>query len=358
MRDLLSSEAKLADTISGIHAAPDDPQGAYQTRLDRLTKPRGSLGRLEELARRYASIRGSDALPLHHKVVFVMAGDHGVVAEGVSAFPQAVTPQMVLNFLAGGAAINVLARHAGARVVVVDCGVASPIDAGPGLIDRKVALGTENMAKGPAMTHDQAVAAVTVGIEAFEDQIAQGVDIVGTGDMGIGNTTPSAAITSVLTGKPPAEVTGRGTGIDDDRHRHKVAVIERALAVNRPDPTDALDVLAKVGGFEIGALAGLCLAAARHRVPAVIDGIISTAGAALAVALQPNARDYLIAAHRSVEPGHAALLSWLGLRPLLDLDMRLGEGTGAALAIGLVEAGVGIYHQMASFESAGVDEEC
>ena len=353
----MGDAAKLRSILSRIEPVAEDPTGAYQAHLDRLTKPRGSLGRLEELARRYASIRGCARPVLRHKLVFVMAGDHGVVAEGVSAFPQAVTPQMVLNFLAGGAAINVLARHVGARVIVVDCGVAGSIAPAEGLLSKKVGCGTANMAKGPAMTLPQALRAVNVGIEAFEEQLASGIDIIGTGDMGIGNTTPSAAIAAVLTGSPPSEVTGRGTGIDDTRYAHKVQVIERSIEINRPDPGDAIDVLGKVGGFEIGALAGLCLAAAHHRVAVVIDGVISTAGAALAVAMQPNVRGYLVAAHRSVEPGHTALLEWLRMRPLLDLDMRLGEGTGAALAIGLVEAGVRIYNEMATFGSAGVSEE-
>jgi nicotinate-nucleotide--dimethylbenzimidazole phosphoribosyltransferase len=285
-----------------------------------------------------------------------MAGDHGVAAEGVSAYPSEVTAQMVLNFLAGGAGINVLARHVGARVVVVDCGVASDIGspAVAGLVVKKVAKGTRNMAQGPAMTRAQAVRSLEVGVDVLEEELPRGIDICGVGDMGIANTTPSSAIVSVLAGRDPAEVTGRGTGITDEAWLNKVRVVRRALEVNKPDPGDPLDVLAKVGGFEIGGIAGLCLAAASHRIPVVIDGFISTAGAMIACAIEPKVKGYLIAAHRSVEPGHQVMLEWLGTSPLLDLGMRLGEGTGAALGISLVEAGVRILNEMASFDEAGV----
>jgi nicotinate-nucleotide--dimethylbenzimidazole phosphoribosyltransferase len=287
-------------------------------------------------------------------VVIAMAGDHGVALQGVSAYPREVTPQMVLNFLHGGAAINVLARHVGARVVVVDAGVAADLDSQPGLVIKKVAHGTADMTQGPAMSREQAVQAVEAGIEVVEEEIGRGASLVATGDMGIGNTTPSSAIVAAITGLPVARVTGRGTGIDDATLAHKVAVIEKALAVNRPDPADALDVLSKVGGFEIGAIAGVILGAAAHRVPVVIDGFISTAGALIAGGLAPLARDTMIAAHDSVEIGHRAMLDHLCLVPCLDFDLRLGEGTGAALVLGIVEAACKILDEMATFESAGV----
>lgn len=286
-----------------------------------------------------------------------MAGDHGVVAEGVSAYPQEVTAQMVANFLAGGAAVNVLARHVGARVVIVDMGAAADLPAGKGLVNEKVAHGTADMARGPAMTREQAVESLARGAQVVEREIGRGLDIVGTGDMGIGNTTASAAIACALTKRHPSEVAGRGAGVDDDGFNRKLSAIERALEINRPNPKDGLDVLAKVGGFEIGGLAGVMLGAAAHRKPVMIDGFISTAAAMIAVSLAPQCRDYLIAAHRSQENGHGVMLEWLGLKPLLDLDMRLGEGTGAALGISMAEAAFKILKEMATFGEAGVSEK-
>ena len=262
-----------------------------------------------------------------------------------------------LNFLRGGAAINVLARQAGARVVVVDMGVAVELAPDARLVDKKVARGTGNIARGPAMSREQAVRCLMAGVEVAEAELAKGLDIVGTGDMGIGNTTPSAAIAAAMSGRPAAEIVGRGTGVDDAGLARKAAVVERALAVNHPDPADALDVLAKVGGFEIGGLAGLMLGAAEHRCPVVVDGFISTAAAMVAVGLAPRVRPYLIAAHRSQERGHHIMLEWLGLRPLLDLDLRLGEGTGAALGIFLAECSCRILAEMATFDQAGVSEK-
>jgi len=322
-----------------------------------LTKPRGSLGRLESLSIQLAGILGQPLPEIRHKVIVTMAGDHGVVAEGVSAYPQEVTPQMVINFLNGGAAINVLARHVGARVVVVDVGVAADLEPHPDLVDKKVASGTGNIARGPAMSREQALQAVMVGVEVVEAELERGLDILGVGDMGIGNTTPSATIAAALTGRPAAEFVGRGTGVDDAGLARKVDAVQRALLVNRPDPADALDVLAKVGGFEIGGLAGATLAAAAHRRPVMVDGFISTAAAMIAVGLAPQARPYLIAAHRSQERGHRIMLDWLGLEPLLNLGMRLGEGTGAALGISLAEAACKILRQMATFGEAGVAEK-
>ena len=332
-------------------------QSAARARQDTLTKPPGSLGRLEELSLQLAAITGQPRPRLERKAVIVMAGDHGVAAEGVSAYPAEVTLQMVLNFLHGGAAINVLARQAGARVIVVDVGVAAELPAHPGLERRKVACGTQNMALGPAMTRAQAEQAIAVGLQVVEAEIAQGLDLVATGDMGIGNTTPSAAIVATLSGYPVAQVTGRGTGVDDIGLARKVAVIERALAVNQPDPRDPLDVLSKIGGLEIAGLVGVILGGAAHRVPVVIDGFISGAAALVAAALAPEVKPYLIAAHQSVEIGHRVVLEHLGLRPLLDLDLRLGEGTGAALAFHLVEASTRILNEMATFAEAGVSDK-
>jgi len=346
----------LENLIARIGPLDEAALAAARARQDTLTKPRGSLGRLEALAVQLAGITGNPQPDFQHKVIVTMAGDHGVVAEGVSAYPQAVTPQMVVNFLRGGAAINVMARHVGARVVVVDMGVAAALEAHPSLVDKKIAPGTGNIARGPAMSREQAARALLAGAEVVESEMSRGLDILGTGDMGIGNTTPSAAIASALTGRPPAEIAGRGTGVDDAGLARKVAAVQRALAVNRPDPADALGVLARVGGFEIGGLAGAILAAAARRRPVVIDGFISTAAAMIAVGLAPQARPYLIAAHRSQERGHAIMLEWLGLDPLLDLDMRLGEGTGAALGISLAEVACKIVREMATFGEAGVSE--
>ncbi len=331
-----------------------DAQAAARARHDQLTKPPGSLGRLETLALQLAAITGQASPSVARKAIVVMAGDHGVTAEGVSAYPAAVTPQMVLNFVRGGAAINVLARQAGARVVVVDVGVAADLEAQPGLLVRKVAWGTQNMARGPAMTRAQAEAAIHVGLAVAEAEVANGLDLIATGDMGIGNTTASTAIVAALTGLPAAQLTGRGTGVDDAGLARKIAVIEQALAVNQPDAHDPLDVLAKVGGLEIAGLVGVILGAAARRVPVVIDGFISGAAALVAASLTPALPPYLIAAHQSVEVGHAVVLQQLGLRPLLCLDMRLGEGTGAALAFHLVEAAARILAEMSTFAEAGV----
>jgi nicotinate-nucleotide--dimethylbenzimidazole phosphoribosyltransferase len=264
---------------------------------------------------------------------------------------------MVLNFLRGGAAINALARQAGARVIVVDVGVAADLDPQPGLVQRKVAPGTGNMLFGPAMTRAQAEAALQVGLDVVSGEIARGLDLVATGDMGIGNTTPSSAIVAAITGAPVARVTGRGTGVDDAGLARKVAVIEQALAVNRPDPGDAWDVLTKVGGFEIAGLAGVVLGAAAQRVPIIVDGFISGAAALIAAGLDPSVTGYLIAAHRSVEIGHRVMLAHLELEPLFDLGLRLGEGTGAALAFHVVEAAARIQNEMATFAEAGVSNK-
>lgn len=346
----------IADTVRRVGALDRSAMDTARLRQDALTKPEGSLGRLEALHVQLAGITGNPLPTVERKAVIVMAGDHGVADEGVSAYPAAVTPQMVLNFVRGGAAINVLAEQAGARVVVVDMGVAADLPSDPAIVSRPVGRGTANMAQGPAMTRDQAAEAVASGIAIVTAEIARGLDLVATGDMGIGNTSASSAIVAAITGKPVAAITGRGTGVDDAGLRRKVAMIERALEVNRPDPNDALDVLAKVGGFEIGGLVGVMLGAAAQRVPVLVDGFISGAAALLADELCPAVRGYLIAAHASVEIGHRAILERLELIPLMTLDLRLGEGTGAALAMHLVEAACRIPRRMATFTQAGVAE--
>lgn len=333
-----------------------DATGEIQAKFKAFAIPQGSLGRLEELATIYASIKGTISCTIKQKKIFTMAGDHGVAEEGVSAFPQQVTSQMVQNFIAGGAAINVLARHINAKVIVVDCGVASHLEPQPRLKIKKVGLGTKNMAKGPAMSREEAIRSIEAGIELIEEEREDGIDIVGTGDMGIANTTPSSALLSVLGGMDVMSVTGRGTGLDDYSLRRKREVILRAITVNQPNSHDPIDVLAKVGGYEIGGIAGLCLGAARYRIPVMLDGFISTAGALIANAIEPKVNNYLIASHVSAEKGHGMMLKLLNKFPLLDLNMRLGEGTGAALGISLVEAGVKLLHEMATFHEAGVSE--
>jgi nicotinate-nucleotide--dimethylbenzimidazole phosphoribosyltransferase len=348
----------ILDTLlSTIQPLDESAMHSARARQDTLTKPRGSLGRLEELSIQLAGMRADPLPSVERKAVIVMAADHGVASEGVSAYPAEVTAQMVLNFLRGGAAINSLARQAGARVSVVDIGVASEFGSVPGLIQRKVMCGTRSLAQGPAMTRQEAEQALQVGVDVLNEEAARGLDLVATGDMGIGNTTPSSAIAAVMTGLPVAQVVGRGTGIDDQGLQRKVKVIEQALSVNRPDATDTLDVLHKVGGLEIAGLAGVMIAAVARRIPIVVDGFISTAAAMIAAGLAPGARHYMISAHQSVEIGHRAMLSHLGLEPLLDLDLRLGEGTGAALAFHLVEASTRILREMATFGEAGVSDK-
>lgn len=327
-----------------------------QKRLDSLTKPKGSLGRLEEFCKTIVGITENPMPDISKKAIFVFAGDHGVVEEGVSAYPKEVTRQMVLNFLARGAAINCLVRHAGAEVVIIDVGVDHDFGRLPGLLSKKIMYGTKNMTKTAAMTRQQAIICLREGIDLASFSASIGYNFLAAGEMGIGNTTPSSAITAVLTGKPVSEVTGRGTGINNRVFKKKVKVIEKALAVNKPDPDDPIDVLAKVGGTEIGAIAGIVLGAAASRVPVVVDGFISSVGALIAYRLCPLVQRYLFAAHRSVEAGHTAVLEAIGLNPILDLQMRLGEGTGAALAMTIVDGALKTYKEMATFDSAGVSE--
>lgn len=350
--------SKLNETLAKIKEIDYSSFEETQKRLDNLTKPQGSLGRLEELAKIVVAITGKKNPNLIKKVIFTMAGDHGVCEEGVSLFPQEVTPQMVYNFMRQGAGINVLANHVGAKVVVVDMGVAEDLKVeGEGLKVKKIGYGTKNMTKCQAMTMDEAIKSIEAGIEAFEEEFdKEGIDLVGTGDMGIGNTTPSAAITAAITGESISKVTGRGTGISDTTLLNKIAVIEKALQINKPDKNNGLDVLAKVGGFEIGGLVGIILAGSANRIPVIIDGFISGAAALIACQLQPACKGYIIGAHNSVEIGHQAIYKWLGINPLLDLNLRLGEGTGAALAMSIVEASIKILTQMATFTQAGVSE--
>jgi len=345
--DTILREIKPLDTSA---------MAAAQSRQNSLTKPHGSLGRLEELSIQLAGIKGEATPKLEHKSIIVMASDHGVVAETVSLYPQEVTRQMVLNFLKGGAAINALAGQIGARVIVVDMGVKGGFQPLPGLLCKMIDFGTQNMTQGPAMTRQQAMDSIEAGIQAVEAEMAKRVDIIGTGDMGIGNTTASSAIFATISGKQPKKITGRGTGIGDKQLVHKIKVIERALSVNKPNPKDPIDVLSKVGGFEIGGLVGVMLAGAAYRIPVVIDGFISGAAALIAAGLSPQSKDYLIAAHISAEAGHELLLQFLGLKPLLNLNMRLGEGTGAVIGIFLADAAARTLSQMATFAQAGVSE--
>jgi nicotinate-nucleotide--dimethylbenzimidazole phosphoribosyltransferase len=346
----------LERTIKKIYPQDSVSRDGAKERLDQLALPHWALGDLMDLSIDLAGMTRSLNPPVARKAIVTMAGDHGVVAEGVSKFPQEVTPQMVYNFVNGGAGINALARQAGAEVVVVDMGVATDLKelASNGkIINKKVGLGTDNIAKGPAMSHAMAQRSVESGIDiAFE--LGERIDIFGTGDMGIGNTTPSTAIAAVITGKSIKELTGRGTGLDDEQLAHKQEVIKTILDRNKPDPKNGLDILAKVGGFEIGGIAGLILGAAAQKKPVLVDGFISSAGALIACVIEPFARDYIICAHRSMEPGHRAMQEKLGCSPLLDLNLRLGEGTGAALAMNLVEAAVAILTEVATFEEAAV----
>lgn len=348
---------RLIDVTSRIRPLDREAMKTTRDHLDQLTKPQGSLGRLEELTIKLAGITGQERPRFPQKGVIVMAADHGVVSEGVSAYPQEVTAQMVQNFLAGGAAINVLARRVGARVIVVDMGVVTDIPEHPNLISKKIGRGTQNMALGSAMSLEEALSAITAGIKIIESEIAQGLNLVAIGEMGIGNTTAASAIVAAITGQSVADATGHGTGIDQKKWEHKVAVIKRALAINHPDPAEPVDVLAKVGSYEIAGLVGVILGAAAQRLPVMIDGFISGAAALIATELCPQVRDFLIAAHNSVELGHRIMLERMELVPLLNLDLRLGAGTGAMMALHLVDDAIAIRDEMATFADAGVKEK-
>ena len=346
----------LEKTLASIKALDGDSMAKASARQDMLTKPQGALGRLEEISIRLAGIQRKASPDVRRKAVITMAGDHGVVAEKVGNYPQEVTPQMVLNFVRGGAAINVIARQIGARVVVVNMGVAGDIPDGTGVIQKLIGRGTGNFAREPAMTRDQAIRAIEGGIEVVNAEIDNGLDIVGTGDMGIGNTTPSAAICAVMTGQPVVKVTGRGTGLSDEQLQHKIEVIETAISRHHPDAGDGLAVLASLGGFEIGGIAGVILGAAARGVPVVVDGFISGAAALIAEALCPQSRDYMFLGHLSVEPGHKVMAEKLGLTPIVTLDLRLGEGTGAAIGMFIADTAARLLNEMATFGEAGVSE--
>jgi len=347
----------LADARRCIRPVDDGARRAAAELSDRLTKPRGSLGRLEALGEQLSAIARSCPPPLPMPVwVCVFAGDHGVVKEGVTPWPQEVTAQMVANFCGGGAAVNVLARTVGAEVMVVDVGVASPLEDAPRLLRRNVRPGTANLAVGPAMSADEASDALDVGVAVADHVVSRGARLLVCGDMGIGNTTPSAALIAALTGREAREVTGRGTGVDDETLVRKTAVVSAAVARLGPDG-DPLATLAEVGGLEIAALAGYMIGGAALAMPVVLDGVISCAAALVATALAPDTIDYLVAGHRSVEPGAGLSLSHLGLPPLLDLDLRLGEGTGALLAIPVVQSAARVLNEMATFDSAGVTDK-
>ena len=350
--------SKIIDaTLTQIDNLDEASMASARDRQSTLTKPLGSLGKLEELSILLAGIFSNPMPKITKKTVILAAGDHGVVAEGVSAYPQEVTPQMVYNFLSGGAAINVLSKHAGADIIVLDAGVAADLPSHPLLRDVKIGRGTNNIAQGPAMTRDQAIQCLETGIQSSQEAIDNGSDLIACGDMGIGNTTPSSAITSVITNTDPYITTGRGTGVDDSGLEKKVDAIRRAVYINNPDQNNGLDILTKIGGFEIGVLAGAMLGAASRNRPVIIDGFISGAAALIAWTIFPNARNYFIAAHKSVEPGHTIGLRAMDLDPLLDMEMRLGEGTGAVLAMHIIEAAAKCLTDMATFAEAGVAEK-
>jgi nicotinate-nucleotide--dimethylbenzimidazole phosphoribosyltransferase len=348
----------LETTVAAIRPADAAAMAAARDLQARLTKPAGSLGALEELSVRLSGLAGTCPPPLPEPAtVAVFAGDHGVHAQGVSPWPQEVTAQMVANFVAGGAVVNALARTAGAEVIVVDVGVAIPLHGGDNLLDANVRRGTRDFTVEPALTRDEARAAVEVGISVADSLAQNGAACLLTGDMGIANTTPAAALIAAFTGADPADVTGRGTGIDDDMHTHKVAVVTAALARHTPDPADPLGVLAAVGGLEHAALAGFILGAAANRIPVVLDGVIAVSAALAAAAFAPDAVAAMVAGHRSVEPGAGVALDHLGLRPLLDLGMRLGEGSGAVLALPVVAGAVRVLREVSTFDAAGVSEK-
>ncbi len=350
-------EGRVRAKLQAIQPLKEKFFALAHERWDALTKPQGSLGHLEEMAKRYVAIVENLKPTVERKLIFVFAADHGVVAEGVSAYPKEVTAQMVYNFLRGGAAINVLARHVGAKVLVVDIGVDHDFGVIPGLLNLKVARGTRNIHEGPAMTREEAWQALSFGVEMADLARKEKADLVATGDMGIGNTTASSAILAALTGLPPAQVTYRGTGIDDQTLARKIKVIQEALMINRPDPRDPVDVLAKVGGLEVAGIAGLIIGCAFHRIPIVVDGFISTAGAMIACALNPLIKNYIFAAHESAEIGHKFMWKELEAKPILNLSLRLGEGTGAALAMSLIEAALKLFKEMSTFAEAGVSSK-
>ena len=348
------TDPRLADLLSAIEPLDAAAMSDARDRQAQLTKPAGALGVLEEASVRLSGIQGlCPPAAMTRPVVAVFAGDHGVHAQGVTPWPQEVTASMIANFRAGGAAVNVLARQAGADVYVVDMGVAADLAPGPDLLDHKIRPGTSDLATGPAMSRDEAVQGLLAGAAVAQQLVDEGYDCLLSGDMGIANTTPSAALVAAFTGSAPGRVTGRGTGIDDPTLARKVEVVSAAL-LERPPGDDPVETLASVGGFEHAGIAGFVLGAAARRTPVILDGVIAGAAALVAQALAPDALGYCFAGHRSVEPGHVVALDRLGLRPLVDLDLRLGEGTGAVLSFPLVEAAGAVLREMATFDSAGV----
>ena len=348
----------LDATLAAIHDPDDEAMAQARALHARLTKPAGSLGALEELSVRLAGLAASCPPPLPQPgAVAIFAADHGVHRQGVTGWPQEVTAQMVANFLAGGAVVNAFARQAGASVTVVDVGVATPLEPAAGLVQARVRPGTGDLASGPAMTEDEARAAIEVGIQVAADLHAAGAGALLTGDMGIANTTAAAALIAGLTGAGADAVTGRGTGVDDETYRRKVAVVDAALRRHQPDPADPIGVLAAIGGLEHAALCGFILGAAARRVPVIVDGVSAVAAALAAAALAPAATAAMIAGHRSAEPGATVGLRHLGLEPLVDLGLRLGEGTGALLAWPIVASAVRVLHEVATFDAAGVSEK-
>ncbi|MCK4776766.1 MAG: nicotinate-nucleotide--dimethylbenzimidazole phosphoribosyltransferase [Actinomycetia bacterium] len=347
---------EINKTLNKIKQPDILKEKAAQRRLDILTKPKDSLGLLENIARRIVGITGKELPQISNKVIFTMAGDHGVTEEGVSAFPKEVTVQMVNNFINEGAAINVLAGHIGAKVIIVDMGVDGNFDR-KDLVDLKINYGTKNMTKESAMTKKEAIKSIEAGIHVFKQEIISGIDIVGIGEMGIGNTTSSSAIVAALMERNIEEVVDRGTGINDKLLKNKISSIKKAIELNKPDRSDPIDVLSKLGGFEIGGMAGIIIAAASEMIPVVLDGFISGAAALIAYSLEPKVKDYIFASHCSVEKGHRVTLDYMGLKPLFDLELRLGEGTGAAIGINIIEAAVKIFSCMATFEEASVSKK-
>ena len=347
----------LEETISRIKPVDRFLEYKIQDHLDNLTKPQGSLGRLEDISKKYCLIKNTASPKINKKRIYTFAADHGVTEESVSAYPKEVTPQMVINMIKGGAAINVLSKHAKADVKVVDIGVDYDFENDENLIKRKIAYGTKNITKGPAMGKDEAIKAIEVGIELANNAYEEGVDILGTGDMGIGNTTPSSALFASLMPENVENVTGRGTGINDDKLKSKIKVIKTALDKNKRLLTDPLSTLSAVGGLEIAGICGLILGASANKIPVVVDGFISSAGALVAYKINPAVKNYMFFSHKSQELGHHRFLQWIKEKPILDLDMRLGEGTGAALAMTIIEASIKVYNEMATFDSAGVSNK-
>jgi nicotinate-nucleotide--dimethylbenzimidazole phosphoribosyltransferase len=353
---------KLEEIVKGIQPVENLWIQKARERTARLVMPSRALGRLHEISERLCGIQKTLKPSMNRKAVLIMAGDHGVADEGVSAYPKEVTGAMVLTFLKGGAGINAISRHVGAKVWVVDMGIIpeldlSSIDSGKQLLVRKIASGTANIAKGPAMTRQEAEKSILAGFQISTDLFQQGIEVLGTGDMGIANSTPSAAIGSVITGIHAKEMVGRGTGVDDKGFSIKLKTVEKAIKINQPNALDGLDVLAKVGGFEIGGIAGCILAAAFHSRPVVIDGFISTAGALIAYSLCPRVCDYIFGGHCSEESGHRNMLKYMGIEPILDLGMRLGEGTGGALSMSIMEGAVRVFNEVLTFEEAGVADK-